>query len=136
LVRRVCPHCAEAYTPTEADLRVLGLDREQMLTGTWQRGRGCSMCFNSGYLGREALVELLDIDDTVRELIYEGTMSQLHRYLRETNFASFRIGAIEKVTSGLTTVEEVLRVIPRSALHSKVIIKIEQLSLSQSVPQK
>ena len=119
LVRRVCSHCAEAYTPTEADLRVLGLDREQMLTGNWQQGRGCSMCFNSGYLGREALVELLDIDDTVRELIYEGTMSQLHRYLKEINFASFRIAAIEKVITGLTTVEEVLRVIPRSALSSK-----------------
>jgi len=63
--------------------------------GTWRRGRGCQACFNSGYLGREALVELLDIDDTVREIIYEGT-TQLHRYLREINFASFRVAAIER----------------------------------------
>ncbi|MBW4640429.1 MAG: type II/IV secretion system protein, partial [Gloeocapsa sp. UFS-A4-WI-NPMV-4B04] len=119
LVRRVCSHCAEAYTPTEADLRALGLEQDQVTLQGWQRGRGCSACFNSGYLGREAIVELLDIDDTVRELIYEGTMSQLHRYLKEINFASFRIAAIEKVIAGLTTVEEVLRVIPRSALSSK-----------------
>lgn len=123
LARRVCPHCAEPYTPTDAELQVLGLEWKQIRTGSWQRGRGCSMCFNSGYLGREAIVELLDIDDTVRELIYEGTMTQLHRYLASINFASFRIAAIEKVQAGLTTVEEVLRVIPKSALYSKSSIK-------------
>jgi type II secretory ATPase GspE/PulE/Tfp pilus assembly ATPase PilB-like protein len=62
---------------------------------------------------------LLDIDDRVREIIYEGTITQLHRYLKEINFASFRTAAIEKVQTGVTTVEEVLRVIPRSALDSK-----------------
>ena len=119
LARRVCSHCAEPYTPTDTDLRVLGLERQQILPGKWQRGRGCSMCFNSGYLGREAIVELLDIDDQVREIIYEGTITELHRYLKEINFASFRTAAIEKVTSGLTTVEEILRVIPHSALSNK-----------------
>ena len=64
-------------------------------------------------------MELLDIDDTVREIIYEGTITQLHRYLKEINFASFHTAAIEKVATGLTTVEEVLRVVPRSALYGK-----------------
>jgi len=123
LARRVCSECAEPYTPNAADLKVLGLEPEQANLSGWQRGRGCARCFNSGYLGREAIVELLDIDDTVREFIYEGTMSQLNRYLKEINFASFRIAAIEKVTSGLTTLEEVLRVIPRSALGSKSLSK-------------
>lgn len=117
LVRRVCPHCSEPYTPTEADLKVLGLGREHARPGGWRKGRGCSMCFNSGFLGREAVVELLDIDDRIREIIYEGTITQLHRYLRDTNFASFRVAATEKVTAGLTTVQEILRVIPRSALY-------------------
>jgi type II secretory ATPase GspE/PulE/Tfp pilus assembly ATPase PilB-like protein len=121
LVRRVCPHCSEPYTPTEADLKVLGLGRDQIRPGAWRQGRGCSMCFNSGFLGREAIVELLDIDDRVRELIYEGTITQLHRYLREINFASFRLAAIEKVTSGLTTVQEILRVLPRSSLYNNVV---------------
>lgn len=120
LARRVCPHCAEPYTPTEADLKVLGL-QQQVTSGTWLRGRGCQACFNSGYLGREAIVELLDIDDKVREIIYEGTVTQLTRYLGEINFPSFRTAAIEKVTTGLTTVEEVLRVIPRSALCNKYL---------------
>lgn len=120
LVRRVCPHCGEAYTPNEEDLRRLGLEQQHINSkSSWRKGKGCGACFNSGYLGREAIVELLDIDDTVRDLIYEGTMTQLHRYLRETNFASFRTAAIEKVQSGLTTVEEVLRVLPKSALSNK-----------------
>jgi len=119
LVRRVCPDCAEPYMPSEADLQLLGLKPQQVNSPKWQRGRGCGRCFNSGYLGREAVVELLDIDDRVREIIYEGTMTQLQRYLQSINFASFRIAAIEKVTSGVTTVEEVLRVIPKSALSDK-----------------
>ena len=122
LVRRVCPHCAEPYTPTEADLKTLGLGREQMHMGNWQQGRGCSMCFNSGFLGREAVVEIIDVDQRVREIIYEGTMTQMHRYLREIDFASFRKAVIAKVTSGLTTLPEVLRVLPRSSLgvNSKI----------------
>lgn len=119
LVRRVCPHCGEPHTPTEADLRVLGIDWDQANASQWRKGKGCSACFNSGYLGREAIVELLDVDDTVREIVYEGTITQLRRYLQETNFASFRTAAVEKVTSGLTTIEEVLRVIPRSSLYCK-----------------
>jgi len=115
LVRRVCPHCAEPYNPTKAELQVLGLKPEQVDLSQWRRGRGCNKCFNSGYLGREAIVELLDVDDRVREIIYEGTMTQLHRYLKESKFDSFGIAARKKVTTGVTTVEEVLRVLPRSA---------------------
>jgi type II secretory ATPase GspE/PulE/Tfp pilus assembly ATPase PilB-like protein len=114
LVRRVCPHCAQPHTPTERELETLGLQNHTNL-GSWKRGKGCDKCFNSGYLGREAIVELLDIDDRVREIIYEGTMTELHRYLREIKFASFGVAARQKVTTGATTVEEVLRVLPRSA---------------------
>ena len=133
LVRRVCPDCAEPYTPKEEELKLLGLDLDQTSSPKWRRGRGCSRCFNSGYLGREAIVELLDIDDTVREIIYEGTLTQLHRYLKEINFASFRVAAIEKITNGVTTVEEVLRVIPRSALYSKSLAQLYPLEMEPKV---
>ncbi|MBD2086548.1 GspE/PulE family protein [Trichocoleus sp. ST-U3] len=119
LVRRVCPHCAAPYKPTEKDLQVLSLEPSQANSTTWRKGKGCAKCFNSGYLGREAIVELLDIDDTVREIIYDGTMTQLNRYLREINFFSFGMAAAEKVTNGITTVEEVLRVLPRSAFSRR-----------------
>ncbi|QZZ20077.1 type II/IV secretion system protein [Leptothermofonsia sichuanensis E412] len=121
LVRKICPHCAEPYQPTEADLKVLGIEWEQANTGQWRRGKGCSRCFNSGFLGREAIIELLNVDDTIRHIIYEGTMTQLHRYLNESGFDSFRVAAIEKVTTGITTVQEVLRVLPYSAMRRKYL---------------
>jgi type II secretory ATPase GspE/PulE/Tfp pilus assembly ATPase PilB-like protein len=120
LVRKVCPHCAEPYNPTDNDLRKLGISREEANSQAWRQGKGCSKCFNSGYLGREAIVELLNVDDRVRQLIYEGSMTQLHQYLEEVNFDSFRMAAIEKVTQGITTLTEVLRVLPHSALYRKV----------------
>jgi type II secretory ATPase GspE/PulE/Tfp pilus assembly ATPase PilB-like protein len=119
LVRRVCPHCAQPYTPTAHDLKVLAIKPEDANLQGWRKGRGCSHCFQSGYLGREALIEMLNVDDTVRQIIYEGTMTQLHRYLHDIQFDSFRVAAIAKITQGTTTLEEVRRVLPHSALSRK-----------------
>ncbi|HEY9650207.1 MAG TPA: hypothetical protein V6C95_06060, partial [Coleofasciculaceae cyanobacterium] len=134
LVRRVCPHCTEPYTPTPKDLRLLGVDLKQANPEAWRRGRGCSKCFNSGYLGREAIVELLDVDDRVREIIYEGTITQLHRYLQQINFVSFGAAAISKVTTGVTTVEEVLRVLPRSAFSRRFVADRNQTEIPPPPP--
>ncbi len=117
LVRRVCSHCAVPYNPTDEDLQTLGVERAQINTNGWRKGKGCNQCFNSGYLGREAVIELLDVDDTVRQIIYEGSLTQLHRHLRKTNYPSFRTAAIEKILTGNTTVEEVMRVLPHSSMH-------------------
>jgi type II secretory ATPase GspE/PulE/Tfp pilus assembly ATPase PilB-like protein len=114
LVRRVCPHCAESYRPKDRDLQLLGLSKSQVANAQWRRGRGCQRCFNSGYLGREAIIELLEVDETVREIIHEGSTAQLRSYLRTTGFVSFGRAAAEKVIAGITTAEEVLRVLPRS----------------------
>lgn len=119
LVRKVCPHCSEPHKPTDADLKVLGLTRDEAHADRWRMGRGCSRCFGSGYLGREAVIEMLNIDDSIRQIIYEGTMTQLYRYLGEIQFDSFRMAAINKVTSGITTIQEVLRVLPHSALYRR-----------------
>jgi type II secretory ATPase GspE/PulE/Tfp pilus assembly ATPase PilB-like protein len=120
LVRKVCPHCAEPHTPTPADLKLLGLSLEEANPQGWHKGKGCSRCFYSGYMGREAVIEMINVDDTVRHLIYEGTVTQLRRYLNEIQFDSFQSGAIAKVTSGVTTVEEVRRVLPHSAFSQRL----------------
>ena len=117
LVRRVCPHCSAPHTPSDEELAMLGLTRSQINPKTWRKGRGCARCFQSGYAGREAIIELIDMDDTLRQIIYEGTMTELNRYLQETRFCSFYDAAIAKITAGATTVEEVMRVLPRSALQ-------------------
>lgn len=117
LVRRICPHCAAPYQPSASELRSLGLSAKTTDISQWRKGKGCAACFHSGYLGREAIVELLDIDEPVRQLIYKGDQTQLQQHLLQTGFISFRQAAIAKVTTGETTLEEVLRVLPRSALE-------------------
>jgi type II secretory ATPase GspE/PulE/Tfp pilus assembly ATPase PilB-like protein len=119
LVRKICPHCAVPYHPTIDDFKALGLTPEQATPQAWRVGMGCSRCFNTGYLGREAVIELLNVDDTIRQIIYDGTMPQLYRYLREIQFDSFYLAAVDKVTRGITTVKEVLRVLPHSALSRR-----------------
>ena len=121
LVRKVCANCAAPYTPTESDLKLLGIHLEQAKSEEWRVGKGCARCFHSGYSGREAIIELLDVDDTLRQIIYEGTMTQMYRYLAESGFESFRIAAIAKVTSGITTIQEVLRVLPHSAMSRRTV---------------
>ena len=120
LVRRICPHCSVPHLPTELELRSLNLPPTQANLEGWRRGRGCQRCFHSGYLGREAIVELLEIDEAVRRLIYRGDQDDLQRYLQQTGFHSFRSSAIAKVLQGKTTVSEVLRVLPRSSLAQTV----------------
>lgn len=117
LVRKNCPHCSVPHHPTGAELQALRLEREDIDIGRWRKGKGCDKCFFTGYIGREAIVELIDIDDAFRQMIYEGTISQMNRYLNEIDFHSFRLAAINKLNSGTTTTEEILRVLPRSALH-------------------
>ncbi|MBD2097701.1 type II/IV secretion system protein [Trichocoleus sp. FACHB-591] len=119
LVRRICPHCVESYSPTEKEVTFLGLTIEETKIHGWKKGRGCCHCFGSGYLGREAIVEVLNVDDTIRQIIYEGSAIELQQYLYESDFASFRVAAIEKITQGITTVDEVKRVLPFSALCHK-----------------
>jgi type II secretory ATPase GspE/PulE/Tfp pilus assembly ATPase PilB-like protein len=118
LVRRVCSHCSSAYVPSEQELRAIGLLPDDVHQANFRKGKGCPKCFD-GYLGREAIIELLEVDDAMRQIIYEGSMTQLTRHLYDNDFQSFRQAAIAKVKSGVTTIAEVLRVLPRSALSNK-----------------
>lgn len=116
LVRRVCPHCAKPHIPSPEALERLGLKSNNDFSNCL-KGQGCAQCFGSGYLGREAVVEMVEIDDTVREIIHEGNTSDLRCYLNEIGFMSFRKAAVEKILTGVTTFEEVARVLPHSALR-------------------
>lgn len=119
LVRRVCPHCTQPHTPTRKAASILGLTLEDAMQQNWQKGKGCDRCANSGYLGRVAVMELLNVDDMVRHIIHERSVSELQRYLNQSSFYSFRSSAIAKVAQGITTAEEVKRVLPASALRPK-----------------
>ena len=112
LVRRICPNCRQAYTPTEEELEDLGIEMEPGMK--LYRGAGCSQCYNSGYRGRTAVFEMLPITHAVRTLIYEqrgrdAIEAELKR--PESGFVSLRDNALGLMRDGVTTGEEVLRIV-------------------------
>jgi type II secretory ATPase GspE/PulE/Tfp pilus assembly ATPase PilB-like protein len=121
LIRKNCPYCLEVYQPTETDLKVLNITFEEANPQRWRKGKGCDQCFFSGYLGRETIIELLNVDNEVKNLIYEGTTAELKKHLLNNNFNSFRLAAIEKVTNGKTTVTEIKRVLPETVLNFGIV---------------
>ena len=127
LVRRICPHCAEPHTPKPEDLERLGLPVKKVDLSQCRKGCGCSQCFGSGYLGREAVVEMVEVDDAIRDIIHEGNTTELRHYLHEIDFMSFRKAAVEKVLSGVTTFDEVSRVLPHSALRRPQAARSQRL---------
>ncbi len=112
LVRRLCPECAESYTPHDEELRTIGFDPAHMSGQEFKAARGCRACEGSGYRGRVALFELLEMDPELRELCFRGEPLDV---IRKTALGSGRLRPLikdgsRKVIKGLTTVHEVLRV--------------------------
>ncbi|MCR5825552.1 MAG: GspE/PulE family protein [Oscillospiraceae bacterium] len=112
LVRRICPGCREAYTPTAEELEDLGIEMEPGLQ--FYRGAGCPECFNTGYKGRIAVFEMLLINREIRAIINRGGgRAEIEQVLRkpDSGFVPLRSNAIRLVREGITTVSEVRRVI-------------------------
>ena len=114
LVRRLCPHCKEAYQPSAEELQDLGIaDGAGM---QFYRSKGCPKCFDTGYHGRIAVFEFLPVDRAIRTMISDGSArAQIEAYLKDaaqkTGFISLRDNGLRLLTEGVTSVEELLRVI-------------------------
>jgi len=110
LVRKVCKQCAAPYTPTDAEMRTLGLDAGGTQGATYLMGKGCANCSNTGYRGRFGIFEVFVIDDEARKLIYEKVPSSVLRSrAREMGMRTLREDGIRKTQAGLTTPDEVIR---------------------------
>jgi general secretion pathway protein E/type IV pilus assembly protein PilB len=111
LVRKICKRCAAPHTPTETELRSLGLDPSSIPAGaTFMMGKGCDNCNGSGYRGRFGVFEIFVIDDEARKLIYDRVPSSVLRVrAREMGMRTLREDGIRKVLAGMTTAEEVVR---------------------------
>ena len=110
LVRKICKQCTAPYTPTESELRVLGLDPSAVHNATFMKGKGCQNCSNTGHRGRFGVFEIFVIDDEARKLIYDRVPSSVLRIrAREMGMRTLREDGIRKIMAGLTTIEEVLR---------------------------
>ena len=107
LVRRICPECREPYHPEESTLEELGLPKDQV----FYHGRGCEACMQSGYKGRTGIFELLVMDNDTRHLLSSGADSVKMKDMAVRNgMATLFEDGILKVKSGMTTLNEVLRV--------------------------
>lgn len=112
LVRRICPKCKKSYEATDEEVRRLGLSTEHK--HIFYRGEGCADCFNTGYRGRIGVFEILEITPKIRPLIsQQAGRSAIEQELASAHseFKTLRENAIQLVEEGITTAEEVQRVI-------------------------
>lgn len=110
LVRRICPYCKEAAQPSEPRRRSLGIE---FLAPDMQffQGKGCNQC-NQGYRGRVGIHEVLTLNDRLRDAISQGVgVMQLQAIAREQGMTTLLDDAREKINQGLTTIDEVLRLL-------------------------
>ena len=110
LVRKICKECHEQCTPSTEVLAQLDLTPEDVIDKKFHHGRGCAACNNTGFRGRTGLFEFMPINDELRDLINHGASTQQIRDLAlRTGMVPLRQSGLEKVFSGVTTIEEVIR---------------------------
>ncbi|PNU20803.1 pilus assembly protein PilB [Geothermobacter hydrogeniphilus] len=111
LVRKLCIHCRRPVTYDRDTLREAGLAPEKYAGHTFYEPEGCSECNGTGYHGRSAIVELLDLNDDLREMIVNKTpVSKLKQAARAAGTQFLRQAALEKLVSGSTSLAEINRV--------------------------
>jgi type IV pilus assembly protein PilB len=110
LVRRLCKECkGEISMPVQA-LIDIGFSAEEASSTKLFKGKGCQVCNNTGYKGRVGLYEVMEVTDTLREMILTGASSlELKNRASEEGMITLRGSGLRKLKGGMTTVEEVVR---------------------------
>ncbi|MBM3197890.1 MAG: type II secretion system protein GspE [Chlamydiae bacterium] len=109
LVRTLCKHCKEPYTPSEQEALSLRLSQEQPLL--FYKARGCDTCFHSGYKGRRGIYELLPLTQTIKQqLLQSADAHQLQKTAKNLGMRTLLEEGAELVAKGITSSEEILRV--------------------------
>jgi type IV pilus assembly protein PilB len=111
LVRTICHHCKRPAKVNRGMLEESGLDTALEYTHTFFEGIGCIECGGTGYKGRMAICELLDLTDRIREMILERRpTSEIKKTAREEGMRFLRESAVERVMAGITTLREINKV--------------------------
>ncbi len=106
LVRTICPHCRQEYSPDETEIRILGAEPGIRLT----RGAGCRECRNTGYMGRTAIYEVMKVNEQLRRaLVEKASLDRVRDIAGRSGMKTLREAAADKVLGGITTVEELIR---------------------------
>jgi type II secretory ATPase GspE/PulE/Tfp pilus assembly ATPase PilB-like protein len=116
LVRKICTSCITKYSPEKTVVdklsKELGVSLEKQ---KFYKGKGCTKCNNKGYSGRIGIFEVLGVTEKVRNLITQKTSSEeIHKQAISEGMVSMLDDGLNKVSSGLTTIEEVIRVVRES----------------------
>lgn len=111
LVRLICPHCSIDHAPGTEELDIAGIRPEVAATFRFRRGQGCTHCRQTGYKGRQAIAEVLPLNDELRDLIISrANTSRLRQAARAHGMQSLREAAMSLVKQGKTTLQEANRV--------------------------
>jgi type IV pilus assembly protein PilB len=111
LARVICTSCKDEEKVPVPALLQLGLSEEEAESVKCYKGRGCSVCNNSGYKGMVALYEIMTLKDELKELILEGASAdELKKTAVRLGMKTLRMSGLTKLKKGITTVEEVVRV--------------------------
>ena len=111
LVRRLCEHCKQSYSPEPALMVSAGFQRMALNPAHLYRAVGCEHCRQSGYSGRCGIHELLVLDDGLRRCILDGRdAAALHTHATEAGMFTLYQDGLRKVAAGVTSLEELLRV--------------------------
>ncbi|MFN2455287.1 MAG: GspE/PulE family protein [Pyrinomonadaceae bacterium] len=111
LVRMLCPVCKRAYQPTDEEILESGLHPEEQGGRIFYMSVGCDACNHTGYRGRTAIHELLDLTDNIREMIVERRPgSEVRRAAEAEGLKGLRESALQKVFAGVSTLHEINRV--------------------------
>lgn len=110
LIRTICNNCKEEYEPTTDELASIKMTRDDVKGKTFHRGRGCDMCKNIGYLGRTGMFEVLVIDEALATLILKRAPTRdIREAAGRAGLKNLRHDGLEKISAGITTIEEVVR---------------------------
>jgi type IV pilus assembly protein PilB len=111
LVRNICNHCRRPARITREQLIESAMDPNLATSGKFFEGGGCIECGGTGYKGRTAICELLDLTDNIREIILDRKpTSEVKKTAREEGMRSLRESAVERVLAGVTTLREINKV--------------------------
>ncbi|MBV5316816.1 MAG: type II secretion system ATPase GspE [Desulfobulbaceae bacterium] len=114
LVRKICPHCKEAYVPSNTYLERVGLSPIKFAGRELFRGRGCAACLQTGYKGRIGIFELMGLTPAMKSVILTtsdaGQIKKQALSSLSTGMTTLRQDGLRKVLAGMTTLEEVFRV--------------------------
>ncbi len=110
LVRTIDKDSKEEYTPSENELSLVGLEKKDVLNKTLYKGIKNQSNHNTGYKGRTAIHEIIEVDSDMKQLIYNNAnQNDIHNQAIEKGMISLRQAGVNKLMSGETTIEEVLR---------------------------